>query len=72
MFCVDPHLLERWVVENVCGTSVVNQDPVCVIVSYSDANDERVVIRVVKTSSMFFRETNNWVIDPWHLQDNAC
>ena len=72
MFSIDPHLLECWVVENVCGTSVVDQDPVCVIVSYSDANDECVVMRVVKTSSIFFQETNNWVIDPWHLRDDAC
>ena len=72
MFSVDSHLLERWVIENVYGTSVVNQDLVCVIVSYSDANDERVVMWVVKMSSIFFQETNNWVINPWHLQDDAC
>ena len=53
-FFVDPHLLKRWVVENVHGASVVNQDPICVIVSYLDANKERVVMRVVKTSSVFF------------------
>jgi len=71
MFSVDPYLLECWVVENVCGTIVVDQDSVCVIVSYSDANDECVIMWVVKTSSIFFWETNNWVIDPWYLRDDA-
>ncbi|XP_065638232.1 secreted RxLR effector protein 161-like [Quercus suber] len=60
------------VVENVCGAFIVNQDPVCVIASYLDANDERVIIQVVKTLSIFFRETNNGVVDSWHLWDDTC
>jgi len=72
MFSIDPHLLERRIAEHIHGTSVVNQNLVCVIVSYSDAHNECVVIRVVKASSIFFRETNNWVIDLWHFWDDAC
>ena len=54
MFSVDPHLLEHWVVENVCGVPIVNQDPVSVIVSYSDADDERIIMWMVKMLSIFF------------------
>ena len=52
-FSVNPHLLKCRVVEDVSGASVVNQDPMCVIISYSYANDECIVMWVVETSSIF-------------------
>ena len=72
MFFIDPHLLECWVVENVCGASVVDQDPICVIVSYSDANDKRIVMWVVKMLSIFFRESNDGVVYPCYLWYGTC
>ena len=41
------------IVEDVNGPSVVNQDPVYVVVSYSYANDECIVMWMVETSSIF-------------------
>ena len=54
MFFVNPHLLEPRVVENVLGASVVDQDLVRAIVPYPDANDECIIMRVVKTSNILF------------------
>ena len=54
MFSVNLHLLERREVENVYGASVVDQDLVHVIVPYLDANDECIIMRVVKMSSILF------------------
>ena len=51
MFFVNPHLLERRVVP---GASVVDQDPVRVIVPYLDANDECIIMRVVKMLGILF------------------
>ena len=52
-FSINPHLLEYRVVEDVSGASVVNQEPVCVVVSYPYANDECIIMQVVETSSIF-------------------
>jgi len=54
MFFVNLHLLECRVVENVCRASVFDQDPVRVIVPYPDANDECIIMWVVKTSGILF------------------
>ena len=64
-------MLEYWVVEDVGRASVVNQDPVRVVVSYPNANDERIVMWVVEISDIFFRESDNEVVDPHHLWDEA-
>ena len=53
-FSINPHLLECRIVEDVNRASVVDQDLVCVIVSYPYTNDECIVIRVVETLSIFF------------------
>ena len=54
MFFVNPHLLEPQVVENVRGASVVDQDLVRAIVPYPDANDECIIMRVVKMLGILF------------------
>ena len=54
MFFVNLHLLEHRVVENVCRAFVVDQDPVHVIVPYPDANNECIIMRVVKTLGILF------------------
>ena len=56
LFFVNPHLLECQVVEDISRASIVDQGPVCVVVSYPYANDECIVIWVVETSGIFFRE----------------
>ena len=43
----------------------------CVVVSYPDANDECIIIRVVETSSIFFCEFDDGVVDSHHLWDEA-
>ena len=63
--------MERRVVEDVYRASVVDQDPLCVIVPYQDANDECIVMWVVEASGVFFREANNKVVNSRPLWDNA-
>ena len=70
-FSVNPHLLKCRVVEDVSGAFVVNQDPMCVIISYSYANDRCIVMWVVETSSIFLWEFNAGSVDPCHLWDEA-
>ena len=72
MFSINSHLLEHREVENVYGASVVDQDLVHVIVPYLDANDECIIMRVVKMLGILFWEANNGVVDPRHLRDDAC
>ena len=38
-----------------------------VVISYSYVDDKRNIMWVVKTSGIFFRESNDRVVDPWHL-----
>ena len=38
-----------------------------VVVSYLYANNERIVMRVVKTSSIFFQESDNGAFSPCYL-----
>jgi len=45
---------------------------VSVIVPYPSANNERIVMEVVKTSSIFLREPNYGVVDPCHLWNETC
>ena len=47
-FSVHPHLLECQVVEDVSRASVVDQDSVCVVISYPYANDECIIMQVVE------------------------
>ena len=47
------------------------RDLVCVVVSYPYANDECIVMWVVETSGIFFREFDDGVVDPHHLWDEA-
>ena len=55
LFSINPFLLERQVVEDINRASVIDQDTVCVVVSYPYANNECIVMRVVETSGIFFR-----------------
>ena len=43
-FSINLHLLERRVVEDVSKASIVDQDSMCVVVSYPYANDECIVM----------------------------
>ena len=52
-FLVNPYLLEHRVVEDVSGAYVVNEDLVCIVVSYPYVDDECIVMQVVETSSIF-------------------
>ena len=52
-FSVNPYLLECRVVEDVSKALIVNQDLVCVVVSYSYFDDECIIMWVVETSSIF-------------------
>ena len=52
-FSINPYLLEHRVVEDVSGASVVNEDLVCIVVSYPYVDDECIVMQVVETSSIF-------------------
>ena len=54
LFSVNPHLLECRVVEDISRASIVDQDLVCVVISYSYANNECIIMRVVETSGIFF------------------
>ena len=50
---LNPHLLEFQVIEDISRAPIVYKDPVSIVVPYSYAKNERVVIRVVETSSIF-------------------
>ena len=43
-----------------------------VVVANLYVDDERIIIGVVKTSGIFFREPNDRVDDPWHLRYGTC
>ena len=43
-----------------------------VVVSYSYADDEYIVIRVVKTSPIFFQEPDNGAFSPCYLWYGVC
>ena len=62
MFFVNQHLLERRVVEDVCEAPVVNQNLACVIVPYSDGNNERIIVWVVETPGIFLCKPNDKVV----------
>ena len=44
LFSLNPYLIKCRVVEDISRASVVNQDSVCVVVSYSYAKDECIVM----------------------------
>ena len=50
---LNPHLLEFRVIEDISRDPIIYKDPVSIVVPYLYAKNERVVIRVVETSTIF-------------------
>ena len=63
MFSLNPHLLERQVVKDISRAPIVHKDLVGVVVPYSYANYERIVVWVVETLGIFLYEPNNRVVN---------
>ena len=68
----DLHLLECRVIEDISRTSIINQDPVSIIVPYPNTNNECIVVWVVEMTNVFFRESNYRVVESHHFWDEAC
>ena len=43
-----------------------------IVVAYSYADNKRIIIRVVKTLGIFFRESNDRVVNLQHLWYRTC
>ena len=64
MLFVDPHLLECRVVEDVDRTPIIYKDLMGVVAPHSNANHERIVVRVVEMPGILLSEPNDRIVDP--------
>ena len=67
MFSLNPHLLERQVVEDISRAPIVHKDPMGVVVPHLYANYERIVVWVVETPSIFLCESNYKIVHLCHF-----
>ena len=65
-------MLEYHVIEDISSASIINQNPMSVVVPYLYANNECIIVGVVETSSIFLQEPNYGVVDPCLFWNESC
>ena len=70
-FLIDPHLLERSVVEDVGRAPIIHKNSVGFVVSDPNTNHKRIIMRVVEMLGIFLCKPNDRAVDPSHLQDES-
>ena len=71
-FPINPHLLKRWIVEDIGRAPIIYQDSVGIVVPYPNANHKRIVMRVVEAPDIFLCKPNDRVVNLCHLQEESC
>ena len=64
-------MLECWIIQDICRASTVDQHLVHVVIFYPYVNNQRVVVRMVKSSRIFLRESDYEAFSLCYLQYRA-